>query len=45
MEDASFTFFLGQSREQPQRYATKENSTGPFRMTYNIVYYTGQERV
>ena len=30
-------FFLDQSREQPQRYATKENYTEPFRMIYNIV--------
>lgn len=37
--------FLGQSREQPQRYAPKKNYTEPFRMTYNGVYYTSQERV
>lgn len=42
MEDASGIRFFGQSREQPQRYA---NYTEPFRITYNGVYYTSQERV
>lgn len=29
--------FIGQSMEQPQRYAQKDNYTEPLRMTYNGV--------